>query len=265
MFIQSIGSSYYQAQNPVRSDFQTFKTDAKALQSALSSGNQDQVTLSESALSTALTNLLNDFSSNTKVQSSSAGSSPTQDLMQTFQNDLQNLESQRVSSSGSTQETVLSEFSISMYTQVQSSPGSSDQTQDPMQTLLNDLQTLLSALSSTSNSQDASSSDSPLSTALNNVLNDLSAMKSHGYHHHSTDGNDPDNGIAGTGQIQNTMQAFQNYLQNIESALTADTQNQGDSSSKSTQTMMLSEFYVSMYTQGQSSGADNSNAVNTLA
>jgi hypothetical protein len=51
MSIQSVNNNNYQNQNSEKSDFQTFTADAKARQSALSSGDQDQVTLSESALS----------------------------------------------------------------------------------------------------------------------------------------------------------------------------------------------------------------------
>src|SRR5208283_1915557 len=100
MSIQPISSSG-QTQNTMSSDFQTFKTDATALQSALSSGNQDQVTLSESALSTALTQLTSDFSNNTQGQSSSGISSQTQNPMQALQNDLQTLQSALTSTSSS--------------------------------------------------------------------------------------------------------------------------------------------------------------------
>ena len=118
MTIQSVNSAY-QTMNSVRTDFRNFSTAANSLQSALSSGNQDQVTLSESALSQALGQLLSDAPT-AQGQSSGTG--------------------------GKT---------------------------DPMQAFQNDLQTLQSALSSTDGNQGASSS-ATLDTALSNVLNDIS-------------------------------------------------------------------------------------------
>jgi len=60
MSIQSVNNNNYQNQNSEKSNFQTFTADANVHQSALSSGDQDQVTLSESALSTsaAVSNVL---------------------------------------------------------------------------------------------------------------------------------------------------------------------------------------------------------------
>jgi len=59
MSIHSINNNNYQNQNSEKSDFQTAKTDANALQIASGSGDQDQVAISESALSTALSSTSN--------------------------------------------------------------------------------------------------------------------------------------------------------------------------------------------------------------
>ncbi len=74
MSIPSISSCYQTQMSSVRSDFQNFSKNAKTLQSALSSGNQDQVTISENALSASLAQLASDFSKNAPSQASSSGS-----------------------------------------------------------------------------------------------------------------------------------------------------------------------------------------------
>ena len=55
MSIQSINNGNYQNKNSGKPDFQTSRTDPKALQSVSNQEDQDQVTISESALSAALT------------------------------------------------------------------------------------------------------------------------------------------------------------------------------------------------------------------
>ncbi|MBF0506457.1 MAG: hypothetical protein HQL09_06450 [Nitrospirae bacterium] len=201
MAIDPISNSYPQPQNSVKSDFKTFTTDLQSLQSAMSSGNEDQVTLSESALSTALTRLESDFSNSTQEQSSSGDSGQTQNPLQTFQNDLKTLQSalsassnsEDSSSSNSTLSTAVNNVMNDLSAMKSrhhhhhasgdgdssnnSITGDSSQTRNPMQTFQSDLLTLQSELTST---LDTSSSDSTLFTALNNVVNDLSAMNSQG-------------------------------------------------------------------------------------
>jgi len=64
MSIQSVNNNNYQNQSSEKPDFQTFTADANTVKGALSSGNQDQVTLSESALSmsAAVGNVLKNLS-----------------------------------------------------------------------------------------------------------------------------------------------------------------------------------------------------------
>jgi len=114
MSIQPINNDNYQTQNSDKSDVQTFKTDPKALQSDLSSGDQYQVAISESALSTALTQLTSDFPNNTQGPSTGVGSSgQAQDAMQPLQNDLLTLQSALSSSTGNSQGTSSSNSSLS--------------------------------------------------------------------------------------------------------------------------------------------------------
>ncbi len=96
MSIQSIGS-IQQTMGPMRTDFQNFSAAAKNLQSALNSGNQDQVTLSESALQQALGPL---FINATNAQGQSSSASGNTDPMQAFLNDLQTLQSALTSANG---------------------------------------------------------------------------------------------------------------------------------------------------------------------
>ena len=91
MSIPSISSCYQTPMSSVRSDFQNF-TRRKNASKCLESGNQDQVTISENALSASLAQLTSDFSKNATSQASSSGSSQSQNPMQAFQNDLQALE-----------------------------------------------------------------------------------------------------------------------------------------------------------------------------
>ncbi len=96
MTVQTI-SNNYQTQNTMRADFKNFRTDLNTFQSALNSGDQDQVTLSESALSQAITQLQSDFSSVTQGQPAGNGNqvrtAGNGGNMQSFQNDLQTLQS----------------------------------------------------------------------------------------------------------------------------------------------------------------------------
>jgi hypothetical protein len=215
MSIQSISSSYQTQMSSVRSDFQDFSKNAKALQGVLISGNQDQVTISENALSVSLAQITNDFSNKAPAQSSS---------------------------------------------------GSSGQAQNPMQAFQNDLQTLQSALSSTSGSQtnsgqDISSSNTPVSTALNNVLNDLSTMQSHGHHHHhhGSGGISSASSASSSTQSQDPMQTLLSDLQNLKGTLTAGTQSQNATTALNN---ILND--ISKFTQGHS-GSANSTAINISA
>ena len=190
MSIQSISSSFQTQMGSVRSDFQSFAQNAKALQSALSSGNQDQVTISENALSASLTQIVSDISSNAPTQSSSGSSSLAQSPMQTFQNDLQALQStlsSGSSSQGASQNTAMNTAVNNVLNDLSAmqshghhhhhhgsggvgsggSASSSSQSQDPMQTLLSDLQNLQSTFTSGTQDQNAA-------TAVNAVLNDIS-------------------------------------------------------------------------------------------
>ena len=190
MSIQSISSSFQTQMGSVRSDFQSFAKNAKAFQSALSSGNQDQVTISENALSASLTQIVSDFSSNAPTQSSSGSSSLAQSPMQTFQNDLQALQStlsSGSSSQGASQNTAMNTAVNNVLNDLSAmqshghhhhhhgsggvgsggSASSSSQSQDPMHTLLSDLQNLQSTLTSGTQDQNAA-------TAANAVLNDIS-------------------------------------------------------------------------------------------
>ena len=215
MSIQSISSSYQTQMSSVMSDFQNFSKSAKALQGVLSSGNQDQVTISEKALSASLAQLTNDFSSNAPAKSSS---------------------------------------------------GSSGQSQNPMQAFQNDLQTLQSALSSTSGSQTnsgqvTSSTNTPVSTALNNVLNDLSTMQSHGHHHHHHGSGAVGSGssASSSSQSQDPMQTLLSDLQTLKSNLTATTQSQNATTALNN---IMND--ISKFTQGHS-GSANSTAINISA
>jgi hypothetical protein len=215
MSIQSISSSYQTQMSSVRSDFQDFSKNAKALQGVLISGNQDQVTISENALSVSLAQITNDFSNKAPAQSSS---------------------------------------------------GSSGQAQNPMQAFQNDLQTLQSALSSTSGSQtnsgqDTSSSNTPVGTALNNVLNDLSTMQSHGHHHHhhGSGGISSASSASSSTQSQDPMQTLLSDLQNLKGTLTAGTQSQNATTALNN---VLND--ISKFTQGHS-GSANSTAINISA
>jgi hypothetical protein len=215
MSIQSISSSYQTQMSSVRSDFQDFSKNAKALQGVLISGNQDQVTISENALSVSLAQITNDFSNKAPAQSSS---------------------------------------------------GSSGQSQNPMQAFQNDLQTLQSALSSTSGSQtnsgqDTSSSNTPVGTALNNVLNDLSTMQSHGHHHHhhGSGGISSTSSASSSTQSQDPMQTLLSDLQNLKGTLTAGTQSQNATTALNN---ILND--ISKFTQGHS-GKANSTAINISA
>jgi len=215
MSIQSISSSYQTQMSSVRSDFQDFSKNAKALQGVLISGNQDQVTISENALSVSLAQITNDFSNKAPAQSSS---------------------------------------------------GSSGQSQNPMQAFQNDLQTLQSALSSTSGSQtnsgqDTSSSNTPVGTALNNVLNDLSTMQSHGHHHHhhGSGGISSTSSASSSTQSQDPMQTLLSDLQNLKGTLTAGTQSQNATTALNN---VLND--ISKFTQGHS-GSANSTAINISA
>lgn len=215
MSIQSISSSYQTQMSSVRSDFQDFSKNAKALQGVLISGNQDQVTISENALSVSLAQITNDFSNKAPAQSSS---------------------------------------------------GSSGQSQNPMQAFQNDLQTLQSALSSTSGSQtnsgqDTSSSNTPVGTALNNVLNDLSTMQSHGHHHHhhGSGGISSASSASSSTQSQDPMQTLLSDLQNLKGTLTAGTQSQNATTALNN---ILND--ISKFTQGHS-GSANSTAINISA
>ena len=173
MSIDSINSNYYyQTQNSVKSDFRTFGSDATALQSALSSGNQDQVTLSENALSTALTQLMSDLpgGNSTQAQSSSTGSSQTQNPRQTLQSDLQTLQTALTSASGSSST---------------SSSDSSSSLSTALNNVLNDLSTMQSQghhhhhHSSDEDSSDNSSSGSGASQNLMQTLQtDLQTLQS---------------------------------------------------------------------------------------
>ncbi len=196
MSIQSISSSYQTQMSSVRSDFQDFSKNAKALQGVLISGNQDQVTISGNALSASLAQLTSDFSNNATAQSSSGSSSQSQNPMQAFQNDLQTLQSalsstsssqtsdsQDTSSSNTPMNTALNNVLNDLSTMQShghhhhhhgsggassvSNASGSGQSQDPMQTLLSDLQNLKGTLTAGTQSQNAT-------TALNNVLNDIS-------------------------------------------------------------------------------------------
>ena len=195
MSIQSISSSYQSQATSVMSDFQSFSKNAKALQSALSSGNQDQVTISEKALSASLAQLTSDFANNALTQSSSGSSSQSQNPMQALQNDLQTLQSALSSTSSSQtssgQDTSASNTPVNTalnnvmndLASVQShghphhhhgsggassvsNASGSGQSEDPMQTLSSDLQKLQSTLTSGTQGQTAT-------TAVNNVLNDI--------------------------------------------------------------------------------------------
>ena len=215
MSIQSISSSYQTQMSSVRSDFQDFSKNAKALQGVLISGNQDQVTISENALSVSLAQITNDFSNKAPAQSSS---------------------------------------------------GSSGQAQNPMQAFQNDLQTLQSALSSTSGSQtnsgqDTSSSNTPVGTALNNVLNDLSTMQSHGHHHHhhGSGGISSASSASSSTQSQDPMQTLLSDLQNLKGTLTAGPQSQNATTALNN---VLND--ISKFTQGHS-GSANSTAINISA
>ena len=189
MNIQSI-SGVNQTMNSMRTDFQNFSTAANNLQSALNSGNQDQITLSESGLSQALGLLMGDM---TNAQGQSSGTNGATSPIQQFQNDLQSLQSALTSVNGSqsssSQDSTLSTALNNVLSDLSSmrshhhhhhqssGSGSSGNTQgqNPLQAFQSDLQALQSALSSTDSSQ-GTSSGSTLQWALTNVLNDISSL-----------------------------------------------------------------------------------------
>lgn len=187
MTVQSIGSNY-QNQNTFMTDFKTFSTDVNNLQSALNSGNQDQVTLSEEALSTSLGKVLNEMSGTTQGQP--AGSSGMvqgngSSNMQNLKNDLQALQS-ALTSAASTQG---------------ASSQSSTSAQNPVKNALNQVESDLSSKKghgrrhhghhggggSSSGSSDTSSSDSA-DTGSTNSLSALFGMTSSGVSQSNTNG-----------------------------------------------------------------------------
>ncbi len=94
MTIQSIGG-ISQTQNSMRADFRNLAQSMKAVQNAENSGNQDQVTLSQNALTQAAAVVQNDMLAVTKGQS--AGNSgqiqtSVSGKTQNLQNDLQALQ-----------------------------------------------------------------------------------------------------------------------------------------------------------------------------
>lgn len=160
-------SNNYQTQNTMQKDFQNFRTNLNSLQSALNSGNQDQVTLSETALSQAATELQSDFSGVTQGQSAgnsnsvqSTGNSNTQN----FQNDLQTLQ------------TALNSATSNQGTSSQNSVGNA----------LNQVESDLSSMKghghhhhhmgSGSSSSDASGTSSSSATSSNGIMSQLLNM-----------------------------------------------------------------------------------------
>jgi len=87
MSIQPINSSD-PIQSPVRTDFQNFRKSFRALDDAMKSGNQDQVTLSENALQQAMTLFQTDLSSLQQVNATNPSQSQNQNSMNA---DYQNL------------------------------------------------------------------------------------------------------------------------------------------------------------------------------
>ncbi|HUL00986.1 MAG TPA: hypothetical protein VLX29_09035, partial [Nitrospirota bacterium] len=66
MSVQPVSNSNSQYVSPLTSDFKTVQDDIKALETAQSSGNQDQVSLSQDALQKAMTQFQSDISSLTQ-------------------------------------------------------------------------------------------------------------------------------------------------------------------------------------------------------
>jgi hypothetical protein len=85
--INSINSSD-PIQSPIRTDFQNFRKSFGALEDAMKSGNQDQVTLSENALQQAMTQFQTDLSSLQQVNATNPSQSQSQNSMNA---DYQNL------------------------------------------------------------------------------------------------------------------------------------------------------------------------------
>jgi len=75
MAIQAINSSDL-IQSPIRTDFQNFRKSFRALENAMKSGNQDQVTLSENFLQQAMTQFQTDVSSLQKGQGQNGSGGP---------------------------------------------------------------------------------------------------------------------------------------------------------------------------------------------
>jgi len=199
MSIDAISSSYQaQSISSIRSDFKNFKLDAKSLQNAISSGNQDQVSISENALAKSLSQVVGDMNGTSGAQSA-AGTSGTQpsNPMQTFKADMQTLLNAVSPSAGgqnataspstgsaaspgqsvnSALNTVMNDLSTMQganhghhHHHGGGSSVSGSQSQNPMQSLLNDLNGLQNSLSSTSGTQ-----SSDIATAASKVLNDIS-------------------------------------------------------------------------------------------
>jgi len=87
MAIQAINSSD-PIQSPIRTDFQNFRKSFRALENAMKSGNQDQVTLSENALQQAMTQFQTDLSSLQQVNTTNQSQSQSQNSLNA---DYQNL------------------------------------------------------------------------------------------------------------------------------------------------------------------------------
>jgi hypothetical protein len=85
--INSINSSD-PIQSPIRTDFQNFRKSFRALEDAMKSGNQDQVTLSENALQQAMPQFQTDLSSLQQVNATNSSQSQSQNSINA---DYQNL------------------------------------------------------------------------------------------------------------------------------------------------------------------------------
>ncbi|MDA8388573.1 MAG: hypothetical protein M0Z58_07940 [Nitrospiraceae bacterium] len=206
MNIQSIGGMN-QNVNSVRTDFRNFSSAAGNLQGALNSGNQDQITLSETALSKALGQMLGDAPGNAQTQSAGGGSGGQSNPMQTLQTDLQALRNalNSASSSGTSSSTSSSANStlsdalekiesdlsdmkshahhkrphMLMQDASSASAAGGSQAGASMAGFQNDLNVLENALNAATGSQGAAdaasnSNSKTLAAALNQVLSDMS-------------------------------------------------------------------------------------------
>jgi len=109
MTIQSI-SGTYQAQSSMKADFRSLVQSMKAFKDAESSGNQDQVTLSQNAVMQAAAQVQTDISGTQKTQPANSNFSQLQNDLQTLQTALNSTGQSQGSSSQNTTDSAINKI-----------------------------------------------------------------------------------------------------------------------------------------------------------